>query len=157
MMKKMIQKYMIISLSVIFLLVMSPIVISTRIYTNITAEEAYKMGISNKDTIFIDVRDYKTFSKERIEMPNKVKCIPYYFMYRFKDPIPGNPDKSRIIDILGVIFKNKNVILYCNIGKTSEFLANKLSGYPIWGDIHIYNLIGGIDAWEEAGYPVIKL
>ena len=151
------QKYTIMSLSAILLLSISPIVTSMPHYTNITVEKAYTMGISNKDIIFIDVRDYNSFLKERIEMPDKVKCIPYYFIYRFKDPIPGSPDKSRIIDIFGVMLKNKNVILYCNIGKTSEFIAYVVSKYSMWEDNQVYNLIGGIEAWKDAGYPVKKL
>ncbi|MCX6665252.1 MAG: rhodanese-like domain-containing protein [Euryarchaeota archaeon] len=150
-------KYSIIPTFVILFLLICPIVTSVPHYTNITAEEAYKMGISNKDIIFIDIREYKSFLKERIQMPDKVKCIPYYLIFRYKDPIPGNPDRSSIIDIFGVMLKNKNVILYCNIGKTSEFIAYVVSKYSTWEDDHVYNLIGGIEAWKEAGYPVQNL
>lgn len=50
-------------------------------------------------------------------------------------------------------FKDKPIILVCNLGKTSQQIA------PQWtkaGFKKVYVLSGGIEAWREAGLPIIK-
>ncbi len=49
--------------------------------------------------------------------------------------------------------KNARIVLYCRAGISSVSAARKLSreGYT-----RLYNLQGGIRAWEAAGFPVVR-
>ncbi|MBB6004407.1 rhodanese-like domain-containing protein [Arcicella rosea] len=49
--------------------------------------------------------------------------------------------------------KNKTVFVYCASGGRSAAAANVLAGN---GFKHVYNLEGGIDAWKEKGFSVVK-
>jgi len=47
--------------------------------------------------------------------------------------------------------KYKEIIVYCKTGFTSEMASNLLL---LYGFKKIYNLVGGIQAWLESGYPI---
>lgn len=50
---------------------------------------------------------------------------------------------------------NKKIIVHCKLGKRGSMACEKLlSENP---NLHIYNIEGGIDAWENAGLKVEKL
>ncbi|MCX6665677.1 MAG: rhodanese-like domain-containing protein [Euryarchaeota archaeon] len=146
-------KYIYMPLSLILLLIITPIASSIP-YTNITSEEAFNMGL-NKNTVFIDVRGYKDFIKEKIKMP-RVFCTPYWSLFSYKDDFREGMGDRITLTLFSKILKNKNVIFYCNIGKTSEDITKHFLLYEMFSDSRFYNLIGGIKAWEEAGYPVSK-
>jgi phage shock protein E len=49
--------------------------------------------------------------------------------------------------------KDRPILVYCAVGSRSAQVVNYLArqGYP-----EIYNLDGGIFAWAQGGYPVLK-
>ena len=64
-------------------------------------------------------------------------------------------DVSNLLKVAGED-KNKSIIVYCGfVGcRRSHFAAKYLVG---WGYKNVYRYPGGITAWKEAGYPVVKL
>lgn len=50
--------------------------------------------------------------------------------------------------------KNKKVIVHCKLGKRGEMACAKLLAEG--ADLDLYNLEGGIVAWEAAGFAVVK-
>lgn len=146
-------KYVIITFNVILLLLLSHTVTSYTInYADITVDEAYEMDRSETDVIFIDIREIKSFIKENIKVTNTRICVPFWslFFYESHKPI----DRIITLGLFIMMVKGKNVILYCNIGKTSGEILTHLSGYTCYDDTYFYNMVGGIEAWKEAGYPL---
>lgn len=49
--------------------------------------------------------------------------------------------------------KSAKIILYCKTGRMSRIAAEKLvsSGYR-----YVYDLSGGMDAWQVDGYPILR-
>jgi rhodanese-related sulfurtransferase len=54
---------------------------------------------------------------------------------------------------LGEIPKDRPVIIYCAVGSRSAQVFNFLArqGYQ-----EVYNLDGGIYAWAQSGYPILR-
>ena len=50
--------------------------------------------------------------------------------------------------------KNKKIIVHCKLGGRSQKACAKLLAEDV--DLDLYNLEGGIEAWEAAGLPVAK-
>lgn len=61
---------------------------------------------------------------------------------------------AKIPNHINELTKMENVIFYCHSGIRSAhaaaFLANQTENK------HIYNLIGGVVAWNKAGYPFVE-
>ena len=58
-----------------------------------------------------------------------------------------------LADHLADIPKDKQVYVYCHSGNRSARAAKLLAGH---GYARIENMLGGIEAWKAAGYPVVK-
>jgi len=84
--------------------------------------------------VFIDVRTVEEFQAGHIE---GAKLIPVQVL----------------ADHLADIPKDKQVYVYCHSGKRSAKAATLLAGK---GFKNIENIVGGIEAWKSAGYPVVK-
>lgn len=54
---------------------------------------------------------------------------------------------------VGALDKSKPVLVYCHSGNRSQSAAEYLAGN---GFMHVYELDGGIEAWQTAGKPVEK-
>ena len=54
---------------------------------------------------------------------------------------------------LAEVPKNKRVYVYCHSGKRSARASKLLAKH---GFTNIENVMGGIEAWKQAGYPVVK-
>jgi len=54
---------------------------------------------------------------------------------------------------LAEVPKNKQVYVYCHSGTRSARASKLLAKY---GFTNIENVVGGIEAWKHAGYPVVK-
>jgi rhodanese-related sulfurtransferase len=115
-------------------------------YIDITVEEAYILltDTSNGIQIPIDVRLDSEWKVEHIDTPS-----------------PENPrhhcscawSNQEILDEFISIFEGNEIIIYCRSGvrsrDASELLVeNNFSGI-------IYNMLGGINAWKDAGYPTM--
>jgi rhodanese-related sulfurtransferase len=115
-------------------------------YIDITVEEAYILltDTSNGIQIPIDVRLDDEWKTEHIDTPS-----------------PENPRhhcscawaSQEILDEFISIFEGNEIIVYCRSGVRSRdasdlLVENNFSGI-------IYNMLGGINAWKDAGYPTM--
>jgi rhodanese-related sulfurtransferase len=68
-------------------------------------------------------------------------------------------DDARLIPVdqlrqrLGELPKDRPILVYCTVGARSSQVLRYLAGqgYP-----EVYNLVGGISAWQLRGLPVLK-
>ncbi len=84
--------------------------------------------------VFIDVRTPEEYVEGHIE---GAKLIPLQELERRVNEVP----------------KDKQVYVYCHSGKRSAKAADILAGT---GFTNIENVLGGIVAWQEHGYPTVK-
>ncbi len=113
-------------------------------YTNITANELWELlnDTSNGIQIPIDVRTISEWREERIDTPFPEH--PRWFpLDLFKN--------ASILPKFLYQYHNCTVVLYCKGGYRS-FIANIILNYSNFTGV-IYNLVGGITAWKNAGLP----
>jgi rhodanese-related sulfurtransferase len=111
-------------------------------YTNITVEQAFNLltNASNGIQIPIDVRTNSEWETAHIDTP-----------------YPENPQNwpnlqlGENLSSFITIYQGKQIILYCRTGVRSQNAAALLVANGFTGTI--YNMLGGITAWKEAGYP----
>src|SRR4030042_3197991 len=112
---------------------------------NINVDEAYNLlnDISNGIQIPIDVR----YDHEWVAA-------------HINTPYPENPkhhcycemkDNLTILQDFINLYQGKEIIIYCDDGSRSTDTANLLIAHNFIGVI--YNMIGGMNAWIQAGYP----
>ena len=107
-----------------------------RAYQNLSPEEFDKLRREKKDAVVLDVR-----TKEEYE----------------KGHIPG----SVLIDFTSDDFakevakldKNKTYLVHCGSGGRSARACNKMGQAQF---TNLFNLEGGMTAWQKAGKPVAK-
>lgn len=93
--------------------------------------------LTNQEAILIDVREPGEH--------NEVHIANAYLM----------PVGTISIDKLSPEMRNKKIIVHCKMGKRSATACEKLlTENPT---LDIYNIEGGIIAWENAGFKVTKL
>jgi len=63
--------------------------------------------------------------------------------------MPETELKSRIDELLQ--YKDTEIVVYCHIGARSSEASNILDSNNF---TKVYNVLGGIKAWESANYPV---
>lgn len=100
-------------------------------YVNITPEQLAG-AMPNKNFILINVH---TPFAGRIEGTDLE--IPYDQLDQNLDRLPAS--------------KNAVIVLYCRSGRMSEIAAERLVEL---GYTKVFNLQGGMDAWEEAGFAL---
>ncbi|MEA2054263.1 MAG: PKD domain-containing protein [Candidatus Thermoplasmatota archaeon] len=118
-------------------------------YTNITVEEAWELlhCPCNGIQIPIDVRTIKEFVDERINVPSereKPRWFPVQLMQR----------EGLLLNLFMSLYKGQEIILYCRTGHRSYNAVQILIDNSFDGKI--YNMVGGITAWKEAGLPTVK-
>lgn len=92
--------------------------------------------LNNNEAILIDVREPEEYKEVHIEGAH---LIPIGIIDNKKLPIDA---------------KNKKIIVHCKMGKRGTMACEKLlSENPA---LDIYNIDGGIIAWENAGFQVKK-
>ncbi len=106
-------------------------------YKNIDAKEAKALLDGNRGDVFLlDVRTKQEFKEGHIDGA---------FL------IPVDSLSVRLPELLP--HKEKEIIVYCAVGgrssKASAFLLKKRF-------TKIVNVDGGIQAWQKAGYPVVR-
>ena len=111
------------------------VTVSGALYQNITPFELSTM-LKNKDFVFINV--HIPFAGD---IANTDLSIPY-------DQI-GTPENLSQLPV----DKKEKIVLYCRSGRMSEIAASELVSL---GYTNIWNLAGGMVAWEQAGYGIEK-
>jgi len=102
-------------------------------YTDITAAELQTM-LANKDFTFVNV--HTPFEGD---IANTDLSIPYNEIEQNLQQLPANKDSK--------------IVLYCRSGRMSSIAAETLVGL---GYTNVWNLDGGMVAWEQAGLPLDK-
>ncbi|KAA0014907.1 MAG: rhodanese-like domain-containing protein [Thermoplasmata archaeon] len=115
---------------------------------NITVTEAWEMLQSEDDGVQIpvDVRTFQEYFTERIATPHfydKPRLYPLQLI-----------EKQPFTKLFTVLFKGKEIILYCRTAHRSYIAANLLLENNFEGTL--YNMVGGITAWKAAGLPTVK-
>jgi rhodanese-related sulfurtransferase len=105
-------------------------------YTNINVGDAWGMINTNPDIVVLDVRTQVEYNEAHIE---GAKLIPLA-------ELPGR---------LGELDPEAPTIVYCWAGsRSTDACENYLNSYN--GFTEVYNMLGGINAWIDAGYPTVS-
>lgn len=118
---------------VLFLFLAACQPVSAGAFQNISPSQLDAM-LQDKDFVFINV--HIPFEGN---IPNTDLSIPY--------------DQIGQTENLALLPANKDakIVLYCRSGRMSEIAAGTLIGL---GYTNVWNLDGGMIAWEEAGFPI---
>ena len=102
----------------------------------VAVEPAAAVALINNDGIVIDLRSNEAFSRGHIV---NAKNIPYADMDAHTEKIAK--------------FKNKTIVAVCDAGTTATraVAALRSSGF-----VSAYVLKGGMNAWTQAGMPVVS-
>lgn len=100
-------------------------------YTDVTVAELQTM-LANKDFTFINV--HIPFEGD---IANTDLSIPFNEIEQNLDKLPADKDAK--------------IVLYCRSDRMSRIAAKTLVGL---GYTHLWNLDGGMVAWEQAGLPL---
>ena len=100
-----------------------------------SVEEVYAWLAEDAQTmILVDVREIAEYRTACIQ---QAQLIPLGEITREKLPT-----------------KNKKIVLHCRLGGRSEMAGEKLLAED--SSLDVYSMDGGIEAWEQSGYPVVK-
>lgn len=103
-------------------------------YGNVTVEEAKKLITQNPTLKTVDVRLDTEFNESHIPGAINV-CV-------------CDPD-----NLLRDLSSNDEILVYCRSGLRSSAALDFLNEH---GYGKVYNMVGGIVAWKNAGYPTIE-
>ena len=112
---------------------------SVEIVQDIEPQEALALTLENKDNpdfVIIDGRTLKEFSISHIE-----------------NAISLDYSSATLQDELDKLDKDKTYLIYCAVSTCNEGAINVMEEL---GFKEVYNMSGGINQWEEEGFPVIK-
>ena len=104
---------------------------------------------------------YKSISAQELNTMMKEKDFVFINVHTPFAGLITDTDLSIPYDEIGVpenlsqlpIDKNAKIVLYCRSGRMSEIAASELVSL---GYTNIWNLAGGMVAWEQAGYGIEK-
>jgi rhodanese-related sulfurtransferase len=102
-------------------------------YVNITPQELRSM-LSGDDFLLVNV-----FPGDMGEIGDTDLSMPYDQIAGRLGELPSERDSQ--------------IVLYCRSGGSSAMAATTLVGL---GYTNVWNLDGGMIAWEEAGYPLLR-
>lgn len=102
-------------------------------YVNITPEELHSM-LSDDDFLLVNV-----YAGDMGEIEDTDLFIPYDQIAGRQGELPSQHDSQ--------------VVVYCRSGGSSAAAATTLVSL---GYTDVWNLDGGMIAWEEAGYPLLR-
>ncbi len=104
-------------------------------YGDVTVQQAKILIDSKPNLIIIDVRTQLEYETSHIEGSINI-CVTSF------------PEQ-----LINTTNPNDEILLYCKSGMRS---ANALQLTHESGYLKVYNMVGGIEAWKSAGYPVIS-
>ena len=101
---------------------------------NLSPDEAYQLVQAKGPELFLlDVRTAGEYREVRLA---NAKLIPI----------------SQLLKRLQEVPKNRPILVYCAVGSRSSRAVGNMArvGFP-----EVYNLYGGIYAWDKKGYPIL--
>ncbi len=101
----------------------------------ISVEPQEAVRLINGDAAVVDLRNAEAFSRAHIV---NAKNVPF-------DELSAHQDKLEKL-------KGKPIVAVCDAGMTSTKLADRLRKE---GVDNVYSLRGGMNAWSQAGLPVV--
>lgn len=101
---------------------------------DVTVTQAREMLEKNPQIFLLDVRTPGEYRQVRLE---GARLIPI----------------DQLLQRLGELPKDRPILVYCTVGARSSQVFRYLAGqgYP-----EVYNLYGGLSAWQLRGLPVVK-
>lgn len=102
-------------------------------YVNVTPQELQSM-LSDDDFLVVNV-----YAGDMGEIEDTDLFIPYDQIAGRQGELPSQRDSE--------------IVLYCRRGRSSAIAATTLVGL---GYTDVWNLDGGMIAWEDAGYPLLR-
>ena len=119
---------------IFLLLVVLPTYSDAAVARNLSPAEAFSLRGERSDLYLLDVRTLGEYQQTRLE---GARLIPIDQFAKRLQEVP----------------KDRPILVYCAVGSRSAQVVNYLArqGYP-----EIYNLYGGIYAWSQKGYPVLR-
>lgn len=120
--------------SFILLLAVLPAYADAAVAGNLKPQEAFALIGQRSDLYLLDVRTLGEYQQFRLE---GARLIPI----------------DQLTKRLAEVPNKRPVLVYCAVGSRSAQVVNYLArrGYP-----ELYNLSGGIYAWAQKGYPVLR-
>jgi len=112
-------------------------------FKNVSVEEAREMV--KEDVFVLDVRTPAEFNSSHIE---GATLIPVTNAFGSNVSLEGLLE-ARTDEIP----QNKKILVYCRTGQRSTAASKILINA---GNSEVYNMAGGINAWVNAGYPVVS-
>jgi len=101
---------------------------------NLSPDEAYQLVQGKGQELFLlDVRTSGEYREVRLA---NAKLIPI----------------SQLLKRLQEVPKNRPILVYCAVGSRSSQVVGYMARV---GFSEVYNLYGGIYAWDKKGYPVL--
>lgn len=112
-------------------------------FENISVQEAKEM-VEKGDAFILDVRTPDEFNSSHIK---GAVLIPV------SNAFGSSLSSDRLLEARIDEVPRKKVLVYCRSGRRSETASTMLvnAGYS-----EVYNMAGGINAWIDAGYPVVS-
>lgn len=113
-------------------------------FENVSAEEAREL-IEEDNVFVLDVRTPSEFNSSHLK---GATLIP------FKNASGSNLSPEYLLEArIKEVPMNKKILVYCRTGRRSAAASTILvnAGYS-----KVYNMVGGINSWIDAGYPVVS-
>jgi len=116
------------------LLVLLPSYAESAVTRNLTPAESFNLVDQRSDLFLLDVRTLGEYQQTRLE---GARLIPIDQFAKRLSEVP----------------KDRPILVYCAVGSRSAQVVSYLArqGYP-----EVYNMYGGIYAWSQKGYPVLR-
>lgn len=112
-------------------------------FKNVSVEEAREMV--KEDVFVLDVRTPAEFNSSHIEGATLIPVT---------NAFGSNVSSEMLLDArTDEIPQNKKILVYCRTGQRSTAASKILINE---GNSQVYNMAGGINAWINAGYPVVS-
>lgn len=124
-------------------LVVNPVGAEDTDYQNISVHDARAMITQNPEIVILDVRNQSEYDMGYL---TNAMFVPLYALedasFGWLQPINGSAVRPNV---------NDTIIVYCLAGSRSAVACEMLASQ---GFAHVYNMLGGINAWMSAGYPI---
>jgi rhodanese-related sulfurtransferase len=103
------------------------------LYGNVTVKQAKDLIGVVKSLLILDVRDPSEFEESHIEGAMNI-------------PI------NSLVQRIGELNREDEILVYCKLGACSSKALTILNSNNF---LKVCSIIGGIEAWKQAGYPVV--